>query len=140
MTPIVLATDGSEFSLKAARFLNDNKVVPADGVVHVVHVAAQLTGRAAMYIDSEAVSQWQEAESNEAINPVLDLLQQMGIPAERKALTGNAANEIPRYAEEVGAHLIVLGAHGRGRLANALLGSVTNRVLQRAHCSVLVVK
>ena len=36
--------------------------------------------------------------------------------------------------------LIVIGSHGRGFFDKLILGSVTNGIVQRAHCPVLVVK
>jgi nucleotide-binding universal stress UspA family protein len=38
------------------------------------------------------------------------------------------------------ADLIVMGAKGLGAIARFLLGSVSTRVVQHAHCSVLVVR
>ena len=38
-----------------------------------------------------------------------------------------------------GAEFIVMGTHGRSGLAHALLGSVAERVVQHAHCPVLIV-
>ena len=52
---------------------------------------------------------------------------------------GNAANAILRTAEEWRADLIVMGTHGRGRVARFLLGSVAEAVLRRATCPVVTV-
>lgn len=48
--------------------------------------------------------------------------------------------EIVRYAKEHQTDLIVLGTHGRGALAHVLLGSVAERVVQKAPCPVLTVR
>jgi nucleotide-binding universal stress UspA family protein len=40
-------------------------------------------------------------------------------------------------AEEMGADLIVVGTHGRRGLARALLGSVAENIIRRAHRPVL---
>ncbi len=48
--------------------------------------------------------------------------------------------EIVRTAKEVKADLIVLASHGQSRIAEMLLGSTTERVVQKAPCSVLVVR
>jgi nucleotide-binding universal stress UspA family protein len=48
--------------------------------------------------------------------------------------------EIIRLAEELAVDLIVMSSHGRGRLLEILLGGNTNRVVQEAPCSVLVVR
>jgi nucleotide-binding universal stress UspA family protein len=44
------------------------------------------------------------------------------------------------YAGTVGADLIVMGTHGRGGMAHVLLGSVAERVVRTAHCSVLTLR
>jgi len=48
--------------------------------------------------------------------------------------------EIVRFARELPADLIVLGTHGRGMIAHTLLGSIAEKVVQKAHCPVLTVK
>ncbi len=53
---------------------------------------------------------------------------------------GDPAVEIVRFAVENGCDLIVMGTHGRTGLERLLMGSVAERVLREAPCSVLVVK
>jgi nucleotide-binding universal stress UspA family protein len=55
-------------------------------------------------------------------------------------LEGDPATEIVRYAGEAGFDLIVMGTHGRTGLDRLLMGSVAEKVLRDAPCSVLVVK
>ena len=50
------------------------------------------------------------------------------------------ATAIVREAEKAGASLIIVGSHGRTGIARALLGSVAERVVRHAHCSVMVVR
>jgi len=52
---------------------------------------------------------------------------------------GDPADEIVRHAEEHGCDLILMSTHGRRRV-RAILGSVAEKVLRRAHCSVMVVR
>jgi nucleotide-binding universal stress UspA family protein len=52
---------------------------------------------------------------------------------------GPAGAAILAVAEEIGADLIVTGSRGRGRLARAVLGSVSTHVVQNAGCDVLIV-
>jgi nucleotide-binding universal stress UspA family protein len=55
------------------------------------------------------------------------------------SLEGFPPGEIVRHAKKTGADLIVVGTHGRTGIAHAVLGSVAERVVQRAGCLVLVV-
>ncbi len=48
--------------------------------------------------------------------------------------------EIINAAHSEGADLIVVGTHGRTGLAHVLMGSVAERVVNKAHCAVLTVR
>jgi nucleotide-binding universal stress UspA family protein len=61
------------------------------------------------------------------------------VPVEFAVVEGQPGLEIVRHATENASGLIVLGTHGRSGLERLLLGSVTERVLHRAPCPVLVV-
>jgi nucleotide-binding universal stress UspA family protein len=61
-------------------------------------------------------------------------------PVRRAVKIGYPADVIISYAREIDADLIVLGTHGRTGLTHLLLGSVAERVVQRAHCAVLVTR
>jgi nucleotide-binding universal stress UspA family protein len=63
-----------------------------------------------------------------------------GIPVDHVFLQGDPAEEIIRYAASAEIDLIVMGTHGRTGLARLLMGSVAEKVLREAHCSVLVAK
>jgi len=53
---------------------------------------------------------------------------------------GKPDEEIVRLAEELGMSLIVVGSRGLGRIRRLLIGSVSDSVVRRAHCPVLVVR
>jgi nucleotide-binding universal stress UspA family protein len=53
---------------------------------------------------------------------------------------GKPHREVLSYAEENQIDLICMGAHGRGRTMQTLLGSNVDRVLRRASCPVLVAR
>lgn len=62
----------------------------------------------------------------------------MGVPAEAVVIRGQARREIPAYAREVGANLIVLTTHGAGGVRDTLLGSTTEMVVRTATCPLLI--
>jgi nucleotide-binding universal stress UspA family protein len=67
--------------------------------------------------------------------------QQLGVPRVEAVLTEGAAfAEIVRVAREQEFDLICMGTHGRTGLKHALLGSVAEKVVRKAHCAVLTVR
>jgi nucleotide-binding universal stress UspA family protein len=62
------------------------------------------------------------------------------IPVRHVVVEGDPAAEIVRYAENAAIDLIVMGTHGRTGLERLLMGSVAEKVMREAPCSVLVVK
>jgi nucleotide-binding universal stress UspA family protein len=62
------------------------------------------------------------------------------IPVHHVLLEGDPAGEIVRYAQDAAMDLIVMGTHGRTGLERLLMGSVAEKVMRDAPCSVLVVK
>jgi nucleotide-binding universal stress UspA family protein len=59
---------------------------------------------------------------------------------ETSVVWGSPAAEICRVAKERGVDLIVMSTHGRTGLAHLFIGSVAERVVRHALCSVLVVR
>ena len=53
---------------------------------------------------------------------------------------GNPVEEILKYSAESNCDLIVMGTHGHGTLADAMMGSTARRVLRRSPKPVLVVR
>ena len=61
------------------------------------------------------------------------------VPKDCALLEGPAAREIVEAAVEWDADLIVMGTHGRGRVASFLMGSTAQEVIREARCPVLAV-
>lgn len=79
-----------------------------------------------------------EAEKN------LPEIRRRHLPADLEVKTrvviGSSDYSICKVAHDVGAGLIVLASHGHTGFKRLLLGSVAERVVQRARCAVLVVR
>ena len=83
--------------------------------------------------NDEERRRWREQlEQIRPINPA--------IPVSHVFLDGDPAAEIVRYSQDAAIDLIVMGTHGRTGLERLLVGSVTERVMREAPCSVLAVK
>jgi len=66
-------------------------------------------------------------------------LREAGVDAQAMLLKGDAAGLILERAENLDIDVIVMGSHGHGILRKMLLGSVTETVLHKAFCNVLIV-
>ena len=66
-------------------------------------------------------------------------LQGRGVRASALLVRGDAAGKILEESARLKADLIVMGSHGRGALSHLLVGSVTDGVLRKSACPVVVV-
>lgn len=64
----------------------------------------------------------------------------VGVAGEAEVQDGVPATAILSRATALGAWLVVVGTHGRGGVARFVLGSVAEKIVRDAPCSVLVVR
>jgi nucleotide-binding universal stress UspA family protein len=81
-----------------------------------------------------------EAARLAAENVLRETAARLNVNADVFAVTGNAAQAIIELAEAHRAELLVVGTHGRTAIRRLLLGSVAEKVVAGAPCSVLVVR
>lgn len=135
MRKILLATDGSPVSLRAASQLRDH--LRGDKLSHVIilHVVP--------IPDSlEAAVEVLVGETETAATEILTMTKEaLGLPDEQvSTLThlGTPANTICEVALSEGCDLIVIGHRGHSAIEDLLLGSVSSSVVHQAAVSVLV--
>ena len=139
---ILLPVDGSECSMRAVdRLLTHNSWFREMPEIHLLHVQPPIPiGRVQAHIGKDTLHDYYREESQTVLAPVQDRLN----AAERFHTThihvGQPAEVISKMAEELQCDLVVMGAHGRGVLANIVMGSVATRVLHLTKCPVLIVK
>jgi universal stress protein A len=137
---ILVPTDFSEIAGEAVKAA----VVMArvfDAGIELLHVTAMiaLLPPPVELVSFSTLLPDQSRRVQEKLGDEAKLVQEAGIPCDTRSVEGAPHAEIVRRAQEIGADLIVMGTHGHGGLAHAVLGSVTERVLHRARCPVLVV-
>ncbi len=153
-THLLLATDGSESSLEAARLVHDllNPVALARVTVLAVvppletvpfygaSVGYGMYGGGMLSQETlDAVTAAAEGTAQDALRRTVAALD-TPVPVETAVRRGSPADEIVRCAEERGTGLIVMGSRGWGAMHAVLLGSVSERVLHNAPCPVLIVR
>jgi nucleotide-binding universal stress UspA family protein len=136
--PVVLvATDGSEVSLRAAEYAA--RLASGLGVklfaLYVVdeHLTYSSGVHYADFI--ERLSR----DGRKATGDVRALAEKAEVEFEELIVLGRPDRAIVAAAEEIGADPIVLGSQGKSRMEHALLGSVSEEVLRYANRTVLVV-
>jgi nucleotide-binding universal stress UspA family protein len=139
---ILLPVDGSECSLRAVDHLLTHvawfREIPE---IHLLHVQPPIPiGRVQAHIGKETLHDYYREESLTHLAPVQARLDAAGRFHTTHVHVGQPAEVIARMASEMHCDLIVMGAHGRGGLANMVMGSVATRVLHLAACPVLIVK
>lgn len=144
---VLIATDGSQQSLKAARLLGTLVNPAALTRVSVVAVVRPLAAvpfasdfgeDAAAGAGDEPLSFRNEAQA--ATERVADALREVAPQVDTLVRSGSPADEIIRAADDLGADLIVVGGRGKGTVGAILMGSVAYRVLAHAPCPVLVTR
>ena len=109
---------------------------PAD--LHVVHVIPQLDYASHSVLREFASGTDREADARRRLD---ELLRQAGaVGAHAEVLTGDPGLATADYAKRVNAELIVVTSHGHHGVRRLLLGSVAERIIRHAHCSVLVLR
>ncbi|MBI5695023.1 MAG: universal stress protein [Nitrospirae bacterium] len=79
------------------------------------------------------------AKAKEVVAGVAAAAKASGVDAEGMVRDGEANRMILDSAKEVGAEAIMLGTHGRKGFMNAVMGSVTRKVIAEAPVPVIVV-
>ena len=73
------------------------------------------------------------------LHELADELRDRGLDVTALAIQGPTVQSILSEAEKLGVDLIVLGSHGHGAIYRSLVGSVSEGVLHRSTCPVLIV-
>ena len=137
MKRMLVAVDGSQYGLeavKAAAKLAFECGIESGALINVIPTVSTTVGVSLVGAPPEDIEAWEVFEKPKAI------LMQANVKAELLLWEGDLADEIMRAAREEGFDLIVVGHRGLSPLKAFLLGSVSNRVVSHAPCSVLVVR
>jgi nucleotide-binding universal stress UspA family protein len=133
---VLVATDGSKHGEAASlRAVDFAKSYGGDlTAVSVVDVNEEL------YAQSPDVVEGLTGRMEEVLEGLRNKARAAGVKTETLVKEGNTHKKIVELAEEKKAGVIFMGSHGRKGVRKFLMGSVTEKVIGLAHCSVLVTK
>jgi nucleotide-binding universal stress UspA family protein len=120
-----IALDGSEYGTAAVRYVLAHR---------------GLFGNRATVTLINVSGEGERSESERVLSPAFDLLSKAGLETSARALSGNPAEELSRFAREASPDVLVMGSHGRGALTSALLGSVAWRVAATCATPLLLIR
>jgi nucleotide-binding universal stress UspA family protein len=108
-------------------------------LLHVYHLPVDFQQLEGAYLPPDFWTNVKK-EADQTLNRYVGELRQKGLDVEPVVREGYPATVIVDEAAARGADLIVIGTHGLSGLKHLLLGSIAERVVQKAPCPVLAVK
>ncbi len=135
---IVVPVDGSPYSDAAVDLAI--AAAKADGarLVFCHAVSVPLPSHDAGGFAREQIMEDETSSGRSVLEAARTRAKQAGIDAETQLLADPLADAVLEMVKEKAADLIVMGSHGRGALARAVMGSKTADVISRSPVPVLV--
>ncbi len=139
---ILFPTDFSDSSKNAIEY-----AVSLAGIyktkLYILHVIEHIFDVSGFYVPQLPVTELYKGMEDAAQREIEKFIPQNlkeGIEVENIIVSGTPFLEIIRTAKEKNVDLIVIATHGRTGLDHVLFGSVAEKVVRKAPCSVFVVK
>jgi len=140
----IVATDGSESSLKAARFLVEQSCPGPEDEIFVIYVFPLPSDpecyEGVVSLPTEAGDERVAKVARPILAKTMEVLADTKSRVNDVVLVGNPAKEIVEFAMNLDVDLIVAGTRGRSHAKEIYLGSVSNALTHRAPCAVLIVR
>ena len=137
---VLVPVDLSSFSARAVEYAA--RVTAEDGEITLLTVISDVLPYFDFFPIEYPSPDYFEAMKEKAESELRALAGRnaAGVRATISIRRGYPAAEIIQTARDESFDLIVMATHGHSGLEHALLGSITEKVLRKAHCPVLVVR
>lgn len=147
LAQVLVATDGSDHATHAVTFAGrlPTPLVSHFVATHVTRPYAPFPGllptdRPEFDEAVREVNRQHLAQAEVLVAEAASQLTAAGKVASSQVLEGDPADELIKAAQQAGADLIIAGARGVSLLEGLMVGSVADRLLKDATCSVLLVR
>ena len=141
MKKILVPVDGSNDSLQAVREAIRQRNAPGAAEVHLLNVQPRIFAEETMIgLPAEQIDSYYYERGGRALAPAEVLLKEAGLPFASHRVVGPVVQSILDKQRELDCDSILMSTQGHGRIAGALLGSVSAKVLQLAPVPVTLVK
>lgn len=138
---VLFCTDFSENADFAFDFALEEARRGGGGALRLLHVIPEPDAQFwKTYInDVEGVNHKARRDIDAKIQKAYAARMPLDVRLEAAIQIGADADEILKYAAKIQADLLVIGRQGRSALGRVLFGNVTEKVVRKANCAVLVV-
>ena len=136
---ILLAVDGSEHGLHAAQVAGDLVRTVGAQTLRVVVAFDPIPP----YLGEPNLQQAINARllrANEILDAAVKMVGKVPVEIHTELIEGSPAEAIIEVATTRTSDIIVIGSRGLGRIAGAVLGSTSQKVVAHAPCPVLIVR
>jgi nucleotide-binding universal stress UspA family protein len=140
MVRILVPVDGSELALGAVHHALALVREGLSATLVLVNAQEPASFYELATKDSDIIAAAAVEAGQDLMAGAVALVQAAGVPYETDVALGEVAATVVDLAEDHGCGLIVIGAQGQGALRGALLGSVSQAVVQLSPVPVTIVK
>jgi nucleotide-binding universal stress UspA family protein len=136
---ILFPADGSEYTLRAARYLVENiGALVQKPEILLLHIRPEFPFPGTS--TKQAIAKFQQEESEKAMAPAEEILRKGGLAFKSTWMVGDPAKSINEAVKQNEVQLIVMGSHGQSGIAGVMMGSFAQKVLAACKTPVLIVR
>lgn len=138
---IVLAVDGSAYTKRMLSYIAAHEeLVGKDHEFIAINVTSEVPPHATRFLQQEMLESYYADEGEKVLRPVREFAQMQGWRLRERHMVGHPGDTLAEFVEAEKPDLLVMGSHGHGAFAVALLGSVSSRLLARTKVPVLLIR
>ena len=141
LSKILVPVDGSENSFRALEQAIFLSIKIQEAQITVLYIIEDLPS---LYIYSPKIIEKLRADYKSEYTKILERCKEIAkknkININTVLLEGDPASKITGYSEMEKFDLIIIGSRGMGKFKEVIIGSVSNKVLHHAKCSVMLVR
>jgi nucleotide-binding universal stress UspA family protein len=140
VSKILIPTDGSDYSIRAAEFgLSVVKLLNAEvTIVYVIDTV--VLNQVAKITERDDLERELTQDGTRYIKYILGQAEKEKVKASSMIVKGRPFEQIVHLAKTLNINMIIMGTYGRRGADRILIGSVAERVIEYSSCPVLVVR
>jgi nucleotide-binding universal stress UspA family protein len=141
LSKILVPVDGSENSFRALEHAIFLATKIQEAQITTLYI---IEDPPSLYIYSPKIMEKVRADYERQYTKILERCKELGdksgIKIHTVLIEGDPASNIIGYSEIEKFDIIIMGSRGMGKFKELILGSVSNKILHHAKCSVMVVR